>query len=376
MPRLLLRFVATIAALLALTLPRAATAQQEASALPPRDVVVVVQPSAERLPPLPSDFQRIDDGWLVLEFPSSVRARVESLARDAQEFRGRLQEHFAQPVLDHVLVRVARTPEQMTGLAPADAPPPEYAAGVAYGSLHLALLALQAPGSWEAPDLEETMRHELTHLALEDAASGHHVPRWFSEGIAIEESGELPWARLKVLWNATTSHQLIPLADLDRRFPASGYEVNVAYAESADFVRFLMRDSDRARFGSLVQRVRDGNAFDRALEDAYGTDTRKLEYEWREEVSHRFGIVPILTGGGALWVLIAGLAAAAWVKRRRRAKARLAQWAQEEVAAEADRAAAIARAKEIPGASEDQALPGVVRGVPVVEHDGGWHTLH
>jgi hypothetical protein len=154
-----------------------------------------------------------------------------------------------------------------------------------------------------------------------------------------------------------------------------------------------MRDSDRARFGSLVERVRGGTSFGRALEDAYGVDIRKLEYEWREGLSQRFGLVPALTGGGLLWVIITFLAAAAWVKRRRQAKKKLAQWAREE--AEMD--AAIARQQQAassnppptapgdvsvrslrasgPGADPDDAARAPLR-VPVVEHEGRWYTLH
>jgi hypothetical protein len=119
-------------------------------------------------------------------------------------------------------------------------------------------------------------------------------------------------------------------------------------------------------------------AFERALDDAYDTDVRKLEYEWREEVSHRYGLVPVLTGGGALWTLIAGLAAVAFVKRRRRAKLKLAQWEREEAEMEAslvvakDRAAAA----EAAGVVEADMPPYSKPGVPIVEHDGEWHTLH
>jgi hypothetical protein len=195
--------------------------------------------------------------------------------------------------------------------------------------------------------------------------------------VAIRESGESPYMRTKALWDATVGRRLLPLADLDRGFPSDHYEVTEAYAESADFVRFLMRDADRARFGSLLQKARSGIPFDRTLEDAYGVDIRKLEYEWREELSRRFGIIPTLTGGGLLWIAMSGLAVAAWVKKRRRAKAKLAEWAQEEAAADA--ALATARANREPAlaalASED--VPSSrMPSVPVVEHDGRWHTLH
>jgi hypothetical protein len=245
---------------------------------------------------------------------------------------------------------------------------------VAYPGFHFVMLALKAPVTWEAPDLGELMRHELTHVALGDAVGEHHVPRWFNEGLAIHESGELPWARMKTLWDASFARTLIPLHDLDAGFPSDGYAVNVAYAEAADFVAFLMRDADKARFGSLVQRVGAGVVFDRALEDAYGTDARKLEFQWREEVSRRFGIVPMLTGGGVIWVLIAALATAAWIRRRRHAKAKLAQWALEE--AQVDAALPATMSPYASAGAEDDLPASRVPPAGVVEHEGRWYTLH
>jgi hypothetical protein len=344
----------------------------------PRDVVEVLDPAAAPLGPLPSDFKTIEHGWLTLELPASVDDRAPELLREADEFKARLTQSLAQPssspVLAKVLVRIGRDPEQMAELAPRNLPPPRYATGVAYGPLHLAVLALQAPQTFEAPNLVELLRHELTHLALSDAVQGRHVPRWFDEGLAIHESGELPWDRWKTLSEAVFANHIIPLGKLDQ-FASDGVEVTIAYAESADFVRFLLRDSDQARFASLVDRLRRGATFDRALEDAYGTDLRRLEYEWREDMSHRFSVVPMLTGGGVLWALMALLAVVAWVKRRKRAKEKLAEWAREEAALEA----AEARAREQPMAEAedgDQLPPRSMPGIPVVEHEGRWYTVH
>jgi hypothetical protein len=371
------RVATFFAALLALAWPGRARAEADSSGgMLPRDVGLVVQPSAAKLPTTPPDFDRLDDGWLVIEFPATVRDRVGPLIREGEEARRRLSEDLGQPVLDHALVRIARTPEQMAQLSPEGAPPPAYAAGVAYPSVHVALLALQAPDTWEGTDLRQLLRHELSHLALADAVSSRHVPRWFDEGLAIQESGELWWARTKTLWDATLSKRLLPLAELDRGFPNERDEVGIAYAESADLVRFLMRDSDRVRFGSLVQRVRASAPFDRALEDAYGTDERKLEYEWREEVARRFGMTPMLTGGGLLWVLMVALAFAAWVKRRRRAQAKLAQWAREEAAMDQAISTTPSISEVENRASAGDVVPVRVPSLPVVEHEGRWYTLH
>jgi hypothetical protein len=376
------RFVRWVAALsLAFTVPLAAVfspralAGEDGADLPPRDVTMVVQPDAAKLPALPADFVRLDHDWLAVELPTSVRDRGEALLREVDDFRAHLSEDFGQPTLEHVLVRIARTPDQMAELAPHDAPPPPYAVGVAYPSLSLVLLALQAPETWESPDLAEVLKHELTHVALSDAVASHHVPRWFDEGLAIHESGELPWARTKTLWDATLGKHLLPLAYLDQRFPTDGYEVNEAYAESADFVRFLMRDADRARFGSLLERVRAGVPFDRTLADAYGSDVRKLEYEWREELAHRFGVLPLVTGGGLLWIAIVALAAAAWLKKRRAAKAKLAEWVREEAEMDA-RLEAARTQREAATLPPDDAVPTRVPSIPLVEHDGRWYTVH
>ncbi len=212
----------------------------------PRDLVT--QGEAV-LPSLPADFQTLDHDWMRFEFPSSVRSRVEPLVRVADDFRGRLAAQLGHPVLlNRTLVRIARTPSQMAELAPMGLPPPPYAEGVAYSASHLAVVSLLAPGTWEASNLVEVMLHELTHLALAEATDGHSVPRWFHEGLAIRESGELPWQRRMSLMDAAAAHRLLPLSELERGFPEDAGGVALAYAESADFVQFLMRDSDRVRF--------------------------------------------------------------------------------------------------------------------------------
>jgi len=365
----LLRLLRLLLPLLALAW--SASAHAGPAGMPPRDVSLEETASPAKLPSLPAGFERLDDGWLVIESPSSVHDRVEPLVREAEDFRAHLSEDLGQSVLDRVLVRVARSPEEMTELAPEGQGVPPYAAGVAYPPLHVVVLTLREPVSWEAPELSSLLRHELTHVALADAVSNHHVPRWFNEGLAIRESGEAPWARTRALWDASLSGRLLPFEALDEGFPGDSYNVNIAYAESADVVNFLMRDADRARFGSLVERVRAGADFGRALEDAYGTDVRKLEYEWREAVSRRVGLVPMLTGGGLVWALIVGLAGAAWYKKRRRARAKLAEWAREE--AEMDRAI-LATQSASPAAEEE--LPPRVPSLPVVEHEGRWYTVH
>ena len=348
----------------------------------PHDVPVVLPTAHAAIPPVPSSYVTKDLGWLELSYPPAASERVASLVEDADAIKAQLTQALGQPVLTKVTVRVAPTVADMARLAPADAPPPEYASGVAYHGLHLVLLSMLQPRGAEAVDLDEVFRHELAHVALEDAVQGKHVPVWFNEGLAISLSGELAAARLKTLWSATLSGTLIPLSELDRSFPHDNFEVSIAYAESADFMRFLTRKSDRLRFAALIGRVRDGQPFDRAMAEAYGSDLRRLEFEWRGDLEHRFSVIPILTGGGLVWVLVIVALVAAYVRRRRRSRAILARWAQEEaiedariaakLAAESAAGALVPLAATVASASRIPAT----RVSVMVERDGGWHTLH
>lgn len=346
----------------------------------PRDEPLVLQPEAVKIPAVPSEFVQKDLGWMTIAYPPAAEPRVASVIKEADSIKTELGTTLGEPVLSRVDVRIARSPEEMTKLAPEEVPPPPYATGVAYSSLHLVLVSLSAPGpASDGTNVDEVMRHELAHIALQDATQGHHVPRWFNEGFAIHASGESPFQRWKTLENATLSKQILPLSDLDQGFPQDNYDVSVAYAESADFVRYLVRDGDEHRFTSLVSRVREGDSFDRALGDAYTTNLRRLEFQWREDLSKRFTLTPVLLGGSFLWVLVAGLMGWAYVKKRRKAKETLARWEKEE------RALELARLRLLEGEPQEESVesaatsarnPLRAAGLPKVHHDGHWHTLH
>jgi hypothetical protein len=355
----------------------------EPVASPPPDAPLFSPAVTITVPPVPASFQQRDLGWMTIAYPPSVHERVQPLIDMAPAFKARLADVLGQPVLEHVDVRIARSADDMAQLAPREAPPFSYAVGMAYNTapsqgpaLHLVTLSLLSPTGAEATDLETVFKHELFHVALEDAVRGHHVPLWFNEGMAIYESDENRLLRVKTLWDATLSRTVIPLADLDRGFPSQHEEVSIAYAESADFVRFLLRDQDQQRFAALIERVRAGQPFDRALSDAYEHDLRKLEYQWREDIAKRYTFAPILASGSLVWGAALVALLLGYARKRKKDRATLARWEAEEAA----RAPAPG-----PGALErsppPDALPAALRmpsspGLPKIEHDGSWHTLH
>jgi len=363
----------------------------------------------------PADFSRLDMGWLVIEYHPSLAVSARRLSEVAGVARQELQTLLGKPVLNRVVARLGRTAGEMELLAPPGARLPRYASGVAFSEQGLILLTATPRHPGESHDLGQALRHELAHVALHEAVGRERVPRWFNEGFAVHTSGEAETARIQALWTATVADRLIPLARLGSSFPEGDTEASVAYAQSADLIRFLLRGGQEHRLVDLLDRLRRGQEFERALADAYGTTAFALERDWKRDLAKRYTFWPVLFGGSLVWVLGLVLLVLGYVKRRQRAQQKLVRWAREEAAEDARRELALAvlrqagpvrvvlapaasqasasqelaladgsplghvsaQASEVSAGGSPPGLPGRANlPVPKIEHDGGWHTLH
>lgn len=334
----------------------------------------------------PPGFNVFDGGWIQFYYHPSLRERVQALISEATLIRRELADRLGMPLLSSVRVDVARTPGEMATLAPAGAPYPDYAAGVAYPDIRLILLTIAPVHPTDQHDLVQVFRHEVAHIALSDATAGAHVPRWFNEGFAVLASGETSLARLGTLWTATVASTLLPLRRIEVGFPRDEGTAEIAYAQAVDVVRYLLRERERFRFQGLVERLRAGEAFPSALLGSYGVDLAELEREWREDVAKRYTFWPVLFSGSFVWGGVLGLFLLGWRRRRKHARLTLNRWAREE--AEEDRVqrrfAEQQETRRVHIVLAQNTAPTATplpptqpqAEVPRVQHEGQWHTLH
>ncbi len=357
--------------------------------LPPGDAPRISAENAN-IPVLPPGFHTHNGGWIQFHYPPEARARIQKLLDDADAVRTQLSERLGRFVLHDVNVRIARSTREMKSLAPAGAPYPKYASGVAYPELNLVLLTLAPESPNERLDLGETFRHELAHLALNQAVNDLRVPRWFNEGFAVFASGESSIPRLQTLWTATLAGTLVPLERLERSFPEDAMTASIAYAEAADVVRYLARKEDHHRFSGLIERLGRGQDFNSALIEAYGLDRFALEYEWREDVGRRYTFWPVIFSTTVVWGGITVLFFWGYRRKKRNDRLTLERWKREEAQLDIQALPYVAAASQpaservhIVVSRPSQPLqpvprPGgdTEREVPRIEHDGHWHTLH
>jgi hypothetical protein len=334
------------------------------------------------LAPMPADFTSTTRGEVRWDYAVDHADTAEDLMAAYDEAWPRIADDLGVDVEPELLIRIARNPEQMIALAPIGHPPPGYAVGVAYGRYGVVLLTITAPETWELADLERVLAHELSHIALHRAVRGRPIPRWFAEGLAIHQARENNLERIRTLWTATVAGTLIPLAELDSRFPERVHRVNVAYAESADIVGFLYEDEEgKDGLRNLVRAVRDGAPFEEAVAATYDESLASIESRWRKDLDERYHSLPLFFSGTGLWVLASLLLVAAYVRRRRRHHARLAALAIAEEREEKATVAPAAVPRPAPKADNDAFVwipPDVSREseVPTYEYEGRNHTLH
>ncbi len=314
-------------------------------------------------------------GGVAWTFPESQRDRVAELMESFDEHWAKVISDFGVVIDADLTVRVARNPREMRAMAPVGYPPPDYATGVAYSRWGVILLTMSAPQTWEPPDLEVVLVHELSHIALYRAVRGNPVPRWFNEGVAIHQSEARLLPRMESLLRAAAQRSMLRLSELDKYFPDHPHEVNIAYAQSADVVAFLRRsDTDQRRFHRLIQSLRGGETFDTALAAGYGWTRAGLERQWRDSLRTRYRILPALLAGSTIWVAAAILVVFAYRRKRRYHHLKLKQMAHRE---ELEALAAASRPPPAPLSHPPPATDAATEaGVPIVEHDGESHTLH
>lgn len=311
--------------------------------------------SDDRTPEVSTEyFVETHDGFTVAYHPAA-RERVREVVPKLSPIRDELSRLLGVAVLEEVELRVAAVPVELDRLSPPTFDAVASHGGFSFPERRLVVVSLEGADS-AGEDLELALRHQLAHLAIVEATRGASMPAWFDEGLASHFAGAHTVSRWTELELATLSGDPPSLAELGRG------EGPRARAIAADFSRFA--ESEGA-IPPLLDGVRRGLPFERALESAFGADASHIDRAWRRDGTVRYGVIPLSI------LLVSCFVLALLVRRhRRRAKERSASASRH---IHHRRARHYARRREtkirVPVHVAD-------RDVPTVEHDGRYHTLH
>ena len=111
-------------------------------------------------------------------------------------------------------------------------------------------------------------------------------------------------------------------------------DVEMAYAQSADFVAWLAGHRARGRWEAAGRGVA-AEPFEMAFGKAFRSSLSVEEDRWRDGLATRFGWLPLTTSMQLVWLVAPAICVVAYVRRRRQLAARLEAMAAEEAAEDA-----------------------------------------
>jgi hypothetical protein len=172
---------------------------------------------------------------------------------------------------------------------------------------------------------------------------------------------------------AARRNALLPLSEIEQ-YPDQINDVNLAYAQAADFLAWLLQEDGWLGIRAVIKRVADGDRFDDAMQYAYGHSLRTLERDWLSKLVSRWQWLSLVTSSGAVWGLIVLLFFAAYVATRYRKKRKLVQMQTEEEAVDRVIASIDALAADkLPASPKSTSLQRIPTNIRV---DDDIHTLH
>ena len=152
------------------------------------------------------------------------------------------------------------------------------------------------PGAEQSITMEQRIPHELMHVMMYRAVGAGYskIPAWLNEGMAtlVEVYPNADYDR--VLKDAASNNNLIPLHTLCASFPADTGQAFLAYAESRSFTNYLHEMYGSSGLLKLASSYADGVDCDRGTELAFGLPLPNLEAKWRSSILGQNAWLPAL----------------------------------------------------------------------------------
>ena len=144
------------------------------------------------------------------------------------------------------------------------------------------LFALIEPQGINDPWVGIVIPHELVHLVFDTAVRNPYrfPPRWLNEGLAVYLSEGYGSSDRRLVEDAVSARDLIPLVALGGQFPTDAAKTSLAYAEAVSAIDYLVRTNDQASLINLVLAYKDGLTDDEAFTRALGVDLATFQDGW------------------------------------------------------------------------------------------------
>lgn len=199
--------------------------------------------------------------------------------------------------------------------------------GAAVAMPYKQMIVIKSPANFRlGKSLYELIKHEYTHLALEDRLNHAEPPRWLNEGLAMYLAFEWGWASNVALSQAVVFGTVIPLEEIEKmnRFPEG--RARTAYAQSYMAVKYLLEQYGFDSFNILLDNIKNRRSVDTALMAATGSDYDGFEKEYISYLQTKFNLLTIFIDMSYLWLFLAVVVIIGYFLRSGKKKKKYKEW--------------------------------------------------
>lgn len=139
-------------------------------------------------------------------------------------------------------------------------------------------------------DLGSILKHELCHLLLNNRIAPERLPRWLDEGVAQLVSGglaDIVIEKRSVLTKAVLQNRTIRLKYLYEAFPDDEEMMALAYAESKDFIQYMVHQKGTEGILSILGSLNAGDDIETAVMKTFFISLDELERKWYGSLEKR-----------------------------------------------------------------------------------------
>ncbi len=279
-----------------------------------------------------------DNAFSQIEHPPFTYLYTDSRERQIEELDARLQKRLPELSSDlgvgvpETITVLLLSPNREEAFFGGRADIPTWLQGLAIPERSLVVVRLRRTGSYPYKDVGSVAEHEMVHLLLFQGAAphAHRLPRWFHEGTAMLLAREWRFGDRWNLFSAAMGARLLPLSAIDRSFPRDTNGAHAAYAEAFSFVRYLVREHGEPLLSGLLKGVREGATLEAAYQTLTGSTLAAAERRWKRNVHIIYRWIPVGGSSLALWGGMSVLLLVGYIRKRRRTRATLRRWEEEE----------------------------------------------
>ncbi len=165
------------------------------------------------------------------------------------------------------------------------------ALGVTFGKV----IAMDSPSARKPGDFNwgATLWHEMSHVYVLTATK-NHVPRWFTEGLAVHEEGErsAEWSNRATpdVLIAIREKKLLPILKLDRGFVYPQYpsQVVVSYFQAGSICDFIKANWGEPKLLEMVHSYADLKTTQEAIKQNLGLTPEQFDEQYLDWIDKRY----------------------------------------------------------------------------------------